>query len=97
MMGPTGGYLVGFVAAAFMVGLLAERGWDRQLWTMAATMLAGDALLHIFGLLRLTAFIPSNSLLSVGLYPFIPGELIKIALVAITLPGAWKLLPRQRS
>ena len=96
MLGPTGGYLAGFVAAAFMVGLLAERGWDRQLWTMAAAMLAGNALLYMFGLLRLTAFVPSNSLLAVGLYPFIPGELLKMALAATTLPSAWKLLPRQQ-
>jgi len=97
MLGPTGGYLAGFVAAAFVVGLLAERGWDKRLWTTAAAMLAGNALLYMFGLLRLTDFVPSNSLLSVGLYPFIPGELMKMALVAITLPSAWKLLPRQQS
>lgn len=74
MLGPTGGYLAGFVAAAFVVGLLAERGWDRRLWTVAAAMLAGNALLYMFGLLRLAAFVPSNNLLPVGLYPFIPGN-----------------------
>ena len=94
MLGPTGGYLAGFVAAAFVVGLLAERGWDRQLWTMAAAMLAGNAVLYVFGLLRLTAFIPSGSLLSIGLYTFIPGEFIKMALATITLPAAWRWLPK---
>ncbi len=94
MLGPTGGYLVGFVAAAFVVGFLAERGWDRQLWTTAAAMLAGSVVLYAFGLLRLAAFVPLDSLLSVGLYPFVPGDLIKIALAAMALPGAWKALHR---
>ncbi len=50
LLGPTGGYLIGFVAAAFVVGWLAERGWDRRLWTAVLAMVIGNITIYIFGL-----------------------------------------------
>jgi biotin transporter BioY len=98
LMGPTGGYLIGFVAAAFVVGLLAERGWDRRTWSMALAMLVGNIVIYVFGLpwlsIWLGNFAPKSSVLAVGLYPFIPGDLLKIVLVAVALPSGWALLNR---
>ena len=98
LMGPTGGYLIGFVAAAFVVGLLAERGWDRRTWSMALAMLVGNIVIYVFGLSWLSIwlghFAPKSSVLATGLYPFIPGDLLKIVLAAVALPSGWALLNR---
>jgi biotin transporter BioY len=98
LMGPSGGYLIGFVPAAFVVGLLAERGWDRRVWSMGLAMLIGNIVIYAFGLLWLaqwlSSFAPGSSVLAAGLYPFIPGDLLKIVLAAVALPSGWALLHR---
>jgi biotin transporter BioY len=96
LLGPTGGYLIGFVAAAFLVGLLAERGWGRKMWTTGLAMLAGEVTLYVFGLSWLTHFLPQSAVLGMGLYPFIPGDVIKLVLAAMALPSAWSVLNRSR-
>src|SRR3989304_5849965 len=50
LLGPSGGFIMGFVFAAFVVGLLAERGWDRRFWTLALAMLLGNVVIYFFGL-----------------------------------------------
>jgi len=96
LLGPTGGYLIGFVAAAYVVGALAERGWDRRLVTAALAMLAGEVAIYAFGLAGLARFLPPDQLLAAGLLPFIPGDLVKLALAALALPTAWRLVGRRR-
>jgi biotin transporter BioY len=97
LVGPTGGYLIGFVAVAYVVGWLAERGWDRRVWTAVLAMLAGENVLYVFGLSWLVRFVPVGKVLQVGLYPFIIGDLIKVAAAALILPSAWLLLRRFRN
>ncbi len=96
LIGPTGGYLIGFVAAAFVVGWLAERGWDRRIWTAILAMLAGCVVYYVFGLSWLTHLVPQSKVLQVGLYPFIIGDLLKVLLAAVLLPSGWLLLRRFR-
>jgi len=96
LLGPTGGYLVGFVVAAYITGLLAEREWDRRIETTILAMALGNITLYIFGLLWLSCLMGfSKNVLIVGLYPFIIGDLLKIALAAFLLPSGWKLLNRR--
>jgi len=94
LIGPTGGYLIGFVAAAFLVGWLAERGWDRRIWTAIPVMLGGSVVIYICGLSWLACFVPMGSLLQAGLYPFIIGDFIKVIAAALILPSGWMLLRR---
>jgi biotin transporter BioY len=94
LVGPTGGYLIGFVAVAFVVGWLAERGWDRRVGTAALAMLAGEIVLYIFGLSWLAHFVSGGAVLQAGLYPFVIGDLIKVAAAALILPSGWLLLRR---
>ncbi|MFQ6100710.1 MAG: biotin transporter BioY [Anaerolineae bacterium] len=96
LMGPTGGYLVGFVAAAYVTGLLAERGWDRRVGTTLLAMLLGNAAIYALGLLWLTVFVGIGRVLSLGLYPFIVGDLLKLALAALLLPSGWRMLGLRR-
>ena len=92
LVGPTGGYLLGFIAAAFVIGWLTERGWDRKLWTSMLAMLSGCAVYFAFGLAWLIRFVPESTVLQVGLYPFIVGDLMKVAAAALLLPSGWWLL-----
>jgi len=97
MMGSTGGYLLGYVMATVLLGVLAQRGWDRSVLWMALAMLAGNVLLYIPGLLWLgTLYGWENPILAWGLTPFIVGDVLKLALAALILPLAWKLVGRAR-
>jgi biotin transport system substrate-specific component len=94
LVGPTGGYLVGFVAAAFVVGFLSERGWDRKPWSTAVSMLIGNGLISVVGVLWLSRFVGWPAVLSTGVLPFLAGDALKIALATVLLPVGWKLIGR---
>jgi biotin transport system substrate-specific component len=96
-LGPTGGYLLGYPLGAFAVGLLAERGWDRSPLRAFATMLVASLPIFALGLIGLSRFVPAKALLSAGLWPFVPGDLIKAAASAGLLPAGWKIIGRRAS
>lgn len=90
LLGPSGGYLVGGVACAYGVGLLADRGWDRRPWTALITFAIGELLVYGPGLANLARFVPPGRLLVDGLYPFVPGDLLKMLAATAVLPLAWR-------
>ncbi len=92
--GPTGGYLVGFLLAAAVVGALADRGWDRGFVTCALAMLAGQALIFACGLTWLSQFVQASQLLTAGLWPFIPGAIVKTLAAFALLPLTAKWLEK---
>ncbi|HVK06295.1 MAG TPA: biotin transporter BioY [Armatimonadaceae bacterium] len=93
--GNTAGYLFAFPLAAFLTGLLAERGWDRKPLTAGLGMFLGSLIILSIGSLVLSAFVGGVGRgFALGFVPFLPGDLIKTTLAAIALPGAWRLLER---
>jgi biotin transport system substrate-specific component len=94
LLGPTGGYLFAFVVASYAVGMLAERGWDRRYSTAFAAMLAGNAIIYLFGLPWLAVFVGAERALALGLVPFIPGDVAKLLVATALLPWGRKLLAR---
>jgi biotin transport system substrate-specific component len=94
LVGPTGGYLVGFVVAAAIIGGLAERGWDRGPLRASFAMLLGSAALFGCGLAQLAMYVPPGHLLEAGLTPFLLGSLVKVAAASLLLPGLWRVLER---
>jgi biotin transport system substrate-specific component len=94
LISPTAGYLAGFVAAAWVTGALSEKGWDRKPWTAALAMAIGSGVIFACGLLWLGRFTGWANVLQTGLFPFIPGDLLKIALATLVLPAGWKLVGR---
>ncbi|MGR3802297.1 biotin transporter BioY [Marinibacterium profundimaris] len=97
MMGGTGGYLVGYVLATVALGYLAQRGWDRSAGKMALALLAGNVLIYVPGLFWLgTLYGWDQPILQWGLTPFLIGDAIKLALAAMIVPGAWKLVAKLR-
>jgi len=93
-MGPTGGFLFGFLAAAVVMGFMAERGWDRSLLRVAAMMAIGHAVIFVFGLTQLSVVMPFAKAWTVGAAPFIAATLVKTALAAALMQAAWSLTRR---
>jgi len=97
MMGNTGGYLVGFALAAGLLGWLARRGWDRDMAWMALAMLIGNVVIYLPGLFWLGQLHGwDKPILNWGLYPFLAGDALKLALAALIVPAAWRAVGRAR-
>ena len=91
---PTGGYIVGFLIAAIVVGYLAQRGWDRSIGSALGAMLVGEVIIFTLGVAWLANAIevPAQKAMELGLYPFVIGDVIKLALAAGLLPIAWRFI-----
>ena len=98
--GATAGYLVGFIAAAWVVGALAERGQDRNVWSAVPAFLAGNAVIYTFGvtwlLVSVDGITTMSEALTAGFTPFVVGDVVKIIAVGLLLPLAWKLVDWSR-
>jgi biotin transport system substrate-specific component len=93
---PTAGYLFAFPFAAGLVGWLAERGWDRRFALAALAMLAGNAVIYLFGVLWLARFVGAGNTIAQGMLPFLAGDALKLLLAAVLLPAAWRRLGGNR-
>ena len=91
------GYVVGFVAAGWLAGRLAEAGADRQVVKNTGLLVAGNVVIYAFGVTGLIAAtgMGLGTALEKGVVPFLIGDLIKIAVAAALLPAAWKLVGRR--
>jgi biotin transport system substrate-specific component len=105
LLGPTGGYLMAYPAAAFVTGYLAERGLDRRYATSVVAMLAGLLIVYAAGATWLAFFARTASgatapglsvALFMGVYPFVLPDLVKLAGAAALVPALWQLLGRMR-
>ena len=95
MMGPTGGYLLGFVLAAVLCGWLAERGWDRSPLRLVVAMILANGVIYALGVAWLGSVVGwDKPVLAWGMIPFLYGDLLKIVLGAGLLTAGWKLLDR---
>ena len=91
---PTTGYLLSYPLAAFLTGLLAERGWDRRYFSAAAAMAIGSILILFGGWAWLSRFVGPAGAWRAGVAPFLLGDLIKVALAAAALPAGWAIVRR---
>lgn len=92
MLGPTGGFLCGFLLAAWLVGTLTVDAKDRNIAWILMTMVAGMAAIYIPGILWLGTVVGwDKPILQLGFYPFIYGDLLKIGIAALLVPGVWRL------
>ncbi len=100
--GATGGYIIGFIVAAAVVGWLAERGADRRVMSMVGALLLGNVLIYAFGVPWLASWDPAGDGVAfgwaeaykTGVQPFILGDLVKLAFAAALLPAGWALLQK---
>ena len=85
LLGPTGGYLIGFIIAVYLVGYLSEHGWINNFISAFLTMTIGTSVIFIFGISWVTVTAGLGTALSIGLFPYIPGAIIKIVLATVTV------------
>jgi len=99
LLGPTGGYLVAFPAAAFVTGAFAENGWDKRFLTAVVAMAVGSIVILLAGLAWFSVLMQTSPLVAfqVSFLKFVPGDIIKILLAAAVLPTGWHLLKRKAS
>jgi biotin transport system substrate-specific component len=99
VLGATGGYLLGFLVASAVVGRLAEHGWDRRPARSLAAMAIGMALIYLCGVswLAVATGLPVPDALVFGLWPFVPGDLLKLAAAAALLPLGWRAVSGRAS
>ncbi|MFF9284406.1 biotin transporter BioY [Streptomyces griseosporeus] len=94
---PSFGYVLGMLLAATVVGALARRGGDRNVWRTAGTMLLGEAIIYAVGVpyLALATGMTASAAIAAGLTPFLIGDALKAALAMGLLPTAWKLVDKK--
>ena len=92
MTGPTGGYLLGFVGAAWLCGALAARGWDRSILRSLVAMTTAHLLILGLGVAWLALLIGGPRAIELGFTPFIAATIVKTVLAGMTLPVAWRLV-----
>ena len=92
LLGPTGGFLFGFLFASILIGELADRGWGKLLFKSIFAMLLGLFVIYTCGVFQLTILKGFDFAIINGLKPFIIGDLYKLILAALLLPQIWKLL-----
>jgi biotin transport system substrate-specific component len=96
MAGPTGGYLIGFLAAAAVVGFLAERGWDRSWAPLIAAMTIGHAVIFAFGYAWLAALVGPEKAFALGVAPFALATVVKTLLAAALVGAGWGAVAQLR-
>jgi biotin transport system substrate-specific component len=92
LMGPTGGYLSGFLVAAIVMGFLAERGMGRSILSTVIAMMIGNAIIYLMGASWLAGFIGPEKALAAGVLPFLYGDALKLAVAAGLMPLAWRFV-----
>ena len=99
LLGPTAGFLYGFVVAAAIVGFAADRGDSRSPMKLLVAMIVADVVVFALGLIWLGAAVPkvgySAKLLSIGLYPFVLADALKIVLAALIVPACWGVIGKR--
>ena len=93
-LGPTGGFLFGFLFASIIIGELADRGWGKQNFKSVFAMLIGLIVIYSCGVLQLSILKGFDFAIISGLKPFIIGDLYKLILAAFILPQIWKLVSK---
>lgn len=97
VLGLSGGYIVGFILAAAIVGRLAELGWDRGLVGSVGAMVIGSIAIYAVGVPWLAVVADHEVVwaIKVGVLPFLPGDVLKLGLAAAAFPAAWWIVGRR--
>lgn len=94
LMGPSGGYLFGFVAMAYILGWFSDRGVLQSFWKSVGAGILATAVMYILGLAQLSLFVGADKVLAYGLYPFIAGDLVKAVIAALLVTPTYRFFQK---
>ena len=96
LMGPTGGFLLGFLIAGIVIGELADKGWGENIFKAVVAMLTGLVIIYFFGIMQLSLIKGFSYTIIKSMQPFIVGDFYKLLLASLLLPQIWKLTKKQK-
>ena len=94
LLGPSGGYLIGFVPTAYVLGYFSDKGILNSFWKSVVVALLATVITFVFGLAQLSLFVPADKVLAFGLYPFIIGGVIKAVLASLLVIPSYKFFSK---
>jgi biotin transporter BioY len=97
LLGPTGGYILGFLASGYVVGFLAEHGFEKNFFTTIFALVIGNIIIYFFGILWLAKFVSGiNNAVKLGVIPFLVVDSIKILFCATIFPLSWRVVKKYK-
>ena len=97
LFSPTGGYIVGYVVAAIILGFLSDKGIAKSYVKTFLSLLLVSVIILILGALVLMLFVPIKNVFMAGVLPFIPGDMLKAVVATLLFPRLWKFIKKNKN